>query len=58
MVRESDDCRLAVEWAMQAAERLGEDMAVMHDLGVQELTKAEEPVLEIIRCPSVLKRVN
>ena len=52
----SDDAQIAVEAAMQTAEMLGEDVAIMSDLSVQPLQTAEGIVLEIVRCPAALKK--
>ena len=52
----SDNAQIAVEAAMQTAEMLGEDMAIMSDLTVQPLRTAEGIVLEIVRCPAALKK--
>ena len=52
----NDDAQIAVETAMQTAEMLGEDMAIMSDLSVQPLRTAEGIVLEIVRCPAALKK--
>tara|TARA_R100001129_G_scaffold153679_1_gene116272 strand:- start:4236 stop:4427 length:192 start_codon:yes stop_codon:yes gene_type:complete len=52
----SDDAQIALEEAMQKAEMLGEDMAIMSDLSVQPLQNAEGVVLEIVRCPAALKK--
>ena len=52
----SDDAKIAIEAAMQMAERLGEDIAVMSDLSTIPLRKANGIILEIIRCPSHLKK--
>lgn len=52
----SNDAQIAVEAAMQTAEMLGEDMAIMSDLSVQPLQNAEGVVLEIVRCPAALKK--
>ena len=52
----SDNAQIAVEAAMQTAEMLGEDMAIMSDLSVQPLRTAEGIVLEIVRCPAALKK--
>ena len=52
----SDDAQIALEAAMQKAEMLGEDMAIMSDLSVQLLQNAEGVVLEIVRCPAALKK--
>ena len=51
-----DDALVAVQSATQMAEVLGEDMAIMSDLSAQPLTGAEGIVLEIVRCPDVLKK--
>jgi hypothetical protein len=51
----SNDAQIAVQAAMQTAEMLGEDMAIMSDLSVQPLRNAEGIVLEIVRCPAALK---
>lgn len=53
----SDDAKIAVEAAMQMAERLGEDIAVMSDLSTVPLKDAGAGIiLEIIRCPACLKQ--
>ena len=52
----SDNAQIAVETAMQTAEMLGEDMAIMSDLSVQPLQNAEGVVLEIVRCSAALKK--
>ena len=52
----SDDAQIAVEAAMQMAERLGEDIAVMSDLSTLPIKEADGIILEIIRCPSHLKK--
>lgn len=52
----SDDAQIAVEAAMQKAEMLGEDMAIMSDISVQPLRTAEGIVLEIVRCSAALKK--
>lgn len=52
----NDDAQIAVEAAMQTAEMLGEDMAIMSDLSVQPLRSAKGIVLEIVRCPAALKK--
>ena len=53
----SDDARIAVETAMQMAERLGKDIAVMSDLSAVPLKDAGAGIiLEIIRCPAYLKQ--
>ena len=52
----SDDAQIAVEAAMQTAEMLGEDMAIMSDLSVKPLRNAKGIVLEIVRCPAALKK--
>jgi hypothetical protein len=53
---DSSDVALAIQAATQTAERLGEDMAIRQDLSVIPLWAAEEPPLEIIRCPAALKK--
>ena len=53
---DSEDVRLAVQAATQTAERLGEDVAIQQDLSVLPLWAADEPPLEIIRCPAALKK--
>ena len=52
----SDDAQIAVEAAMQMAERLGEDIALMSDLSPLPIKEADGIILEIIRCPSCLKK--
>ena len=52
----ADLAQIAVEAAMQTAEMLGEDVAIMSDLSVQPLKTAEGIVLEIVRCPAALKQ--
>jgi len=51
-----DDYRIAVQAAMQMAERFGEDVAIMRDMSVLLLREAESPSIEIIRCPAALRR--
>jgi hypothetical protein len=52
-----EDALIAIEAASQMAERSGLDMAVMPDLSIKPLTTVKgEEVLEIVRCPAVLKR--
>jgi|TARA_B100001094_G_scaffold332269_1_gene403638 hypothetical protein len=52
-----DDFQIAVEAATQMAERSGVDMAIMSDLSIKPLKKADgEEVLEIVRCPAALKK--
>lgn len=52
----TDDVRVAIQAAMQMAERFGVDMALLNDLSVTPLWSCTEPQLEIIRCPAPLKR--
>ena len=54
----SEDCQVAIQASMQTANRLGKDVAIMDDLSVVALeqTEKQENILEIIRCPSELKR--
>ena len=52
----ADLAQIAVEAAMQTAEMLGEDVAIMSDLSVQPLKTAEGIVLEIVRCPAALEK--
>ena len=52
----SDDAQIAVQAAMQTAEMLGEDMAIMSDLSILPIKEADGIVLEIIRCPYYLKK--
>ena len=52
----SHDAQIAVQAAMQMAERLGEDIAVMSDLSTLPIKEADGIILEIIRCPSHLKK--
>jgi collagenase-like PrtC family protease len=49
---EPDDYQIAVQAAMQMAERFGEDVAIMADLSVMLLKEADSPSIEIIRCPA------
>ncbi len=51
-----DDYQIAVQAAMQMAERFGEDVAIMRDMSVLLLREAESPSIEIIRCPAALRR--
>lgn len=53
---DSSDVALAIQAATQTAERLGEDVAIRQDLSVIPLWAAQEPPLEIIRCPAALKK--
>lgn len=55
-VHEAEDVRLAMQAAMQTAERLGEDVAIRQDLSVVPLWAAVEPPLEIVRCPEAIKK--
>lgn len=51
-----DDYQIAVQAAMQIAERFGEDVAVMPDLSVMLLKEVDSPSIEIIRCPAALRK--
>lgn len=53
-----DDYQIAVQAAMQMAERFGEDVAIMADLSVMLLKEAGSRSinLEIIRCPAALRK--
>ena len=51
----SDDAAVAMQAAVMMSERFGQDMAIMADLAVVPLKDAEEPPLEIVRCPFALK---
>ena len=51
-----DDYQIAVQAAMQMAERFGEDVAIMRDMSVLLLREADSPSIEIIRCPAALRR--
>lgn len=53
---EPDDYQIAVQAAMQMAERFGEDVAIMADLSVMLLREAGSPSIEIIRCPAALRK--
>jgi hypothetical protein len=53
---EPDDYQIAVQAAMQMAERFGEDVAIMADLSVMLLREADSPLIEIIRCPAALRK--
>ena len=53
---EPDDYLIAVQAAMQMAERFGEDVAIMADLSVMLLREADSPSIEIIRCPAALRK--
>ena len=53
---QDEDVSIALQAATQVAERLGEDMAIMMDLSVRPLRDADEPPLEIVRCPHAFKR--
>tara|TARA_A100000171_G_C2099044_1_gene128656 strand:+ start:161 stop:397 length:237 start_codon:yes stop_codon:yes gene_type:complete len=52
----SDDAKIALQAAESMAFRFGEDMAIMQDLSVIHLANADEPPLEIVRCPEVFKK--
>jgi hypothetical protein len=53
---ELEDVKLAIQAAMQMAERFGEDFGIGQDLSVKPLWSFSEPPLEIIRCPEALKK--
>jgi hypothetical protein len=53
---DNDDVKIAIQAATQMAERFGQDMVVQKDLSVTTLYAAEEPPLEIIRCPASMKK--
>tara|TARA_Y100000004_G_scaffold190494_1_gene247706 strand:+ start:1638 stop:1829 length:192 start_codon:yes stop_codon:yes gene_type:complete len=53
---EPNDYQIAVQAAMQMAERFGEDVAIMADLSVMLLKEADSPSIEIIRCPAALRK--
>tara|TARA_R100000951_G_scaffold116255_1_gene127290 strand:+ start:680 stop:868 length:189 start_codon:yes stop_codon:yes gene_type:complete len=50
------DYQVAVQAAMQMAERFGEDVAIMSDLSVLLLKVAESPSIEVVRCPKALRK--
>ena len=52
----SEDASIAVQAATAMSERFGIDVAIMADLEVIPLKEAEEPPLEIVRCPAALRR--
>lgn len=52
----SAEASIAVEHAQQMAERWGQDAAIMQNLKIVKLIDADEPPLEIVRCPYELKR--
>lgn len=52
----SAEALIAVQQAQQMAERWGQDAAIMQNLRVVKLIDADEPPLEIVRCPYPLKR--
>ena len=51
-----DDIKVALQAATQMAQRWGEDMAIMPDLKAVALRYADEPPLEIVRCPAAFKK--
>jgi len=51
-----EDVKLAVQAAMQMADRFGEDFGIGQDLSVKPLWSLSEPPLEIIRCPERVKK--
>jgi len=53
---EPDDYQIAVQAAVQMAERFGEDVAIMPNLSVLLLREADSPSIEIIRCPAALRK--
>ena len=55
-MEDPDDYRIAVQAAMQMAERFGEDVAIMDNLSVLLLKEANSPCIEIIRCPAALRK--
>ena len=55
-MEDPDDYQIAVQAAMQMAERFGEDVAIMADLSVMLLREADSPSIEIIRCPAALRK--
>lgn len=56
LLHDPKDVKIAIEAATQMAERFGEDMVIQQDLSVTTLWAAEEPPLEIVRCPAALKK--
>ncbi len=57
LLYKTEDVKIAIQAATQMAERFGEDMAIRQDLSVAPLRSAQEPPLEIIRCPEALKKI-
>ena len=55
-MEDPDDYQIAVQAAMQMAERFGEDVAIMDNLSVLLLKEANAPCIEIIRCPAALRK--
>lgn len=55
-IYDSDDVKIAMQAATQAAERTGQDMAIQQDLSVVPFNMAKEPPLEVVRCPPALRR--
>ena len=53
---EPDDYQIAVQAAVQMAERFGEDVAIMPNLSVLLLREVDSPSIEIIRCPAALRK--
>lgn len=53
---EPDDYQIAVQAAMQMAERFGEDVAIMPNLSVLLLREVNSPSIEVIRCPAALRK--
>jgi hypothetical protein len=56
LLHDPEDVKIALEAATQMAERFGEDMVIQQDLSVTTLWAAQEPPLEIVRCPAALKK--
>jgi len=52
----SGEALLAVQQAEIMAETWGEDVAVMQNLQVERLALANQPILEIVRCPVIWKK--
>lgn len=52
----SGEALLAVHQAERMAETWGEDVAVMQNLQVERLALANQPILEIVRCPAIWKK--
>lgn len=52
----SGEALLAVQQAEIMAQTWGEDVAVMQNLQVERLALANQPILEIVRCPVIWKK--